>query len=369
MGEPVEQDSSSRPASPRGGAGAFGAPRSRRGGAALGDVAAIAARLRTVESAEPKRLIGEALEALLETGDADEAHFYRPAVASTQPMTARWEHVGSERARRALARFHAEPPIALLRGIGSSAWEPAKMKPGELEDFLERKELCSDPRFHESGLFREFLAPADLFDFQRLLVARGGQLAGWIGLFRSAGAPPFSRADRCRLRPLVAPISALLTAAARLDALGPDAPGDLVVRSDGHVEFASADAKQWLGFRGFAEALRRRVQDFDRGLAPEPVFVLDAAAEASVLRLDGPGGAHYLVTVRPLRGLEVPEFVTALTAAEREVAELAAHGATAAEIARLRGTTAGTAKNQIKGIYRALGVTSRVALLRVLGES
>ncbi|MBX3226124.1 MAG: helix-turn-helix transcriptional regulator [Labilithrix sp.] len=52
----------------------------------------------------------------------------------------------------------------------------------------------------------------------------------------------------------------------------------------------------------------------------------------------------------------------ALTAAERDVARLVARGATNAEIARARGTSARTVANQVQSIMRKLEVASRVGL-------
>ncbi len=329
-------------------------------------VTAAARRLRTVDVADSDCLLRRALEALLEVGEADEAVFYRLAAGPDHPITARFMHIGSERARSSFERFVSKPPIADLRRIRSSAWEPSRIKAHELGDFLEAKVLHGDREWNESVFVADYLVPSGLVDQQRLLVAHGGHLIGWVGLFRRAGAPRFGGDDRRHLRPLVAPMAATVAAVARLDAIGPETPADLVVRPDGTVELASDDAKAWLAFRGFADALRHRVRDLDRGLAPDPVFVLDAAAEARALRLDGDAGVRYLLNVRPLRPLAIPALAIALTQAEREVADLALSGASAAEIAQVRGTSVGTVKNQLKRVYGRLGVSNRLELARAL---
>jgi DNA-binding CsgD family transcriptional regulator len=56
----------------------------------------------------------------------------------------------------------------------------------------------------------------------------------------------------------------------------------------------------------------------------------------------------------------------ALTRAERETAELLARGMTNREIARARGTSTNTVANQIKSVFRKLGVQSRAELVTVL---
>lgn len=63
---------------------------------------------------------------------------------------------------------------------------------------------------------------------------------------------------------------------------------------------------------------------------------------------------------------EQPPRLAALTQAEREVAELAARGATNAEIARARGTSPRTVANQIATIFRKLGVGSCARLAAAL---
>ena len=55
-----------------------------------------------------------------------------------------------------------------------------------------------------------------------------------------------------------------------------------------------------------------------------------------------------------------------LTAAQRRVGELAAHGATATEIAEMLGCSTGTVRNHLKAIYGRLGVASRLELARAL---
>lgn len=64
--------------------------------------------------------------------------------------------------------------------------------------------------------------------------------------------------------------------------------------------------------------------------------------------------------------LDAPESspFKGLTAAEREVARLAALGATNAEIARARHTSVRTVANQLAAVFAALGLESRAELVR-----
>lgn len=58
---------------------------------------------------------------------------------------------------------------------------------------------------------------------------------------------------------------------------------------------------------------------------------------------------------------------TPLTAAEREVAALAARGMSNREIAKARKASENTIANQLKSIFKKLGVRSRMDLVRLLG--
>ena len=62
------------------------------------------------------------------------------------------------------------------------------------------------------------------------------------------------------------------------------------------------------------------------------------------------------------------EILSALTEAEREVAELVVEGRTNAEVAAHRGTSARTVANQLARIYRTLEVGSRAELCALLAE-
>ena len=64
---------------------------------------------------------------------------------------------------------------------------------------------------------------------------------------------------------------------------------------------------------------------------------------------------------------EEPPDLQALTARQREILELAAHGLTNAEIARRLFLTEGTVKQYLRAAYKALGVGSRVQAARILG--
>ena len=329
-------------------------------------MAAIGAELGTIEDANAPDLIRGALLALLGAAEADEAFFYRAAEGSAGPVVARSDHLGSERVAGTFRRFSDAIPVGLLRGTRwSSPWDPAQLRPHETKTFVETTALFDMAEVERSEFFQTLWREAGVADQQRLVVSDHDRIAGCVGLFRTTGAPLFTRAEGKRLAPLVAPLTARLTAASRMDELGPGIPGDLVVRPDGSVEFASEDGRQWLTSHTFADALRRGVRALDGARDDDVLRILEGAAETRFLRLDGREGVRYLATLRPLTPY-APSVPHRLSLAEREIAELAAAGATAKEIAAHRGTREGTVRNQLKRIYSALGVSNRLELGRAL---
>ncbi len=63
--------------------------------------------------------------------------------------------------------------------------------------------------------------------------------------------------------------------------------------------------------------------------------------------------------------IEIPAGIT-LTKAEREVATFVARGMTNKQIAEARRTSENTVANQLKAIFKKLGVQSRVELVKML---
>jgi DNA-binding CsgD family transcriptional regulator len=324
--------------------------------------------LETLASTDPDAIVREVVERLLEVSGAEVACFCRAAEGDERPLVTRYDVVGSERGRRAIHRFASRVPIELLSDTGSSLWDVRCLTRQETQGFVGWDETDPNGAARDSSFFGEYYAPGDLIEQRRLLFVDGDRIAGWVHVFRGRGMPRFTPREVARLAPLIGPLSARVKAVARSDDDSPGLPGDLVLRPDGSVAFASASGRRWLAFRGFADALRARVRAFDRGLELDPLAVLDGAAEARLLRLDGQEGVHYLASVRAPRAIHLSPLMR-LTRAERDVAELAAAGASAPEIAAMRGKSAGTVKNQLKRVYRTLGVASRVELALTIERS
>ncbi len=71
-------------------------------------------------------------------------------------------------------------------------------------------------------------------------------------------------------------------------------------------------------------------------------------------------GGEFLVVSFPL---EIGDGADLLTAAEREVAAMVVRGMSNRAIAAARGTSENTVANQLKAIYRKLGIASRIELV------
>jgi DNA-binding CsgD family transcriptional regulator len=63
-----------------------------------------------------------------------------------------------------------------------------------------------------------------------------------------------------------------------------------------------------------------------------------------------------------------PELPATLTPSERDIVTRLIEGASNREIARARGTSERTVANQLKGVYRKLGVFSRSELGATMGK-
>jgi DNA-binding NarL/FixJ family response regulator len=87
-----------------------------------------------------------------------------------------------------------------------------------------------------------------------------------------------------------------------------------------------------------------------------------APADLQVTPLGGSG--EYAVLSFSLSPLKLPK---SFSRAEREVAAAIAIGCSNAAIARQRGTSIRTVENQIYGLFRKLGIGSRIELAAYLG--
>ncbi|MEZ4393867.1 MAG: helix-turn-helix transcriptional regulator [Polyangiales bacterium] len=96
------------------------------------------------------------------------------------------------------------------------------------------------------------------------------------------------------------------------------------------------------------------------------VFNDDEAPAGLRVRRGSIGGSSVVVLSWPIVD-GVGPMLEGLSAAERSVIEGLLEGLTYAELSRVRGTSLGTVKKQVAGVYRKLGVGSRAELAARLG--
>lgn len=238
-------------------------------------------------------------------------------------------------------------------------WLPPHTDPGVIDRFV-RIRSYYDPAYQSSfEAEQKIWSRLETGDQVRAVLCDGFRLLGWIGLVRRGSGQVFSRREEATLQCAVGGIKAALAAAEALESRDLEQGLAAVYRPDGQVEHASAGFRAWLDADRRVH-LRARVRAVDRGSEDAGIQII-SGAETRLVRLDGLGGARYLVTVDHAELLRIgPEY--RLTDRQRAIAELAAAGATSGEIARTLMISANTVKVHLKNVYDRLGVASRIEL-------
>jgi DNA-binding CsgD family transcriptional regulator len=215
-------------------------------------------------------------------------------------------------------------------------------------------------------LYRQCWKPYGLHDEMCLVVYHEDAFVASVGVLRGRGEPPFARADVRRVAPLAGAISDALIAAEAIDrARAPGDASDLVVRADGTVELASELARRVLALPRVAEELVAWAATVGAcGAAPE----LLAGQRVRWARLEGAGEPRYLLHLEPIAPLSLhPTYV--LSRMQREIAALAAAGATAREIAVMKAMALPTVRTHLRQVYERLQVKSRAELARAVDDA
>ena len=142
----------------------------------------------------------------------------------------------------------------------------------------------------------------------------------------------------------------------------------LLFLADGTLEHASIDAASTL-HGSDSVCLSELVRAAAAAKQEEPAGIHTLHGHGcctGVVRMDGPLGVRYLVTVRVTEVGVGGVAVADLSPRQHAIARLAADGVTAREMARALGISAHTVRQHLKVAYRALGVSSRVELARTM---
>ncbi len=284
--------------------------------------------------------------------------WYRFGLVDGEPLPTRWHVAGADdlcirrQAEERIPWPHGDPRLA------DHTWNGRFVLLTSLVD--------PETQLWPTRIYRRCHEPAGIHDQLRLVVYHDGCFAGWIGVLRVRGEPPFTRADLRRVSPLADALSDAMIAAERTERAGtPEEGSDLVLSPDGAVELASEGGCRLLDRPGTRDELRAWVRGVD---AAEPGrALLIGGHRARWTRLHGAGRVRYLVNLEPVAPLRLhPTF--ALSRTQREIATLAAEGATVGEIANQKDMAEATVRTHVRLVYERLGVSTRVELSRALSD-
>ena len=308
----------------------------------------------------PTAIRATLLEKIRRAADAPAAGFYAIGTLDGRPRVTSMQHVGERWLGEVFEAMRAEAP-----NWPSSTLAQFRSPPRHhTRTFLEVDAIADRREFEKTEFWRNVWSRHDVSDQIRLLVVHGNRLLGWVGA-AARGSHRYTRRDRKRLAPLVeTSVNALAAAAALERADLPEREAFIVARADGSLEHASANAAPWFDRPDFHGALATTIRGIDAGNEAETFAVIELAA-ARIVRLDDEARPAYLVCVRPA---PLPMVAPNLSPAVRRVAEAAATGATAGQIACTLGISVNTVRAQLKAAYRALGVKNRVELTRALAS-
>jgi DNA-binding CsgD family transcriptional regulator len=237
-----------------------------------------------------------------------------------------------------------------------------------------------------SHRYRDYYLPAGLGPELRVLFRTGAATWGMICVSRAAGEPDFTDDELAWLRSIAPHVGRGLRASVARPPAAPQracAPGMLVLRAEGSVEYATGDAERWLGEMPTAEgyelppavlavALQARAQ----ALAAVPAYQVPAKARvrlhsgwlhvhAAALRDASGAPTRIAVMLEPAdrsQLLPLLVHVHGLTERERQVTEMVLAGLPTDEIAHRMTISRHTVRDYFKAIFTKVGVASRPEL-------
>jgi DNA-binding CsgD family transcriptional regulator len=198
----------------------------------------------------------------------------------------------------------------------------------------------------------EYRRPLRIAQEYRALIYDRGRFVAWIGgLRRGRGA--FNDEQRAAADRLLPSLRRDLRAAATLDAL-PDV-SYVLVGGDGKIRGGSDGAAAWLDERR-GSRLGSLVRAAEHRSTGRPV--IDGVELDIVLLHDGGSLTQALVVLRPAPGIDLT-CTRPLPPRQRQIAALWVGGRSISEIADALAISSNTVKFHLKGLYVALGVSSR----------
>lgn len=315
-------------------------------------------RLSTVHCDDPTALRGELLEVLVDAIPSAMAAFFKCVQRDdgtyylTSPV-----HRGSDDFLRGKVEEK-------LRGPAPSApWLPSEVDPEIVDDFVRVRTFYRERRLLNYDMQTKVARPLGISDHLRTVLYDGNRFLGWLGLAR-CGGDRFRPEEEELAASAIQQFKAAVAAAEALEGELLDDELFAIMTPNGDIEHTSEPFARWRT-PDRSDYLRRRVRDTDADTGRDSIEIYNGA-EVRLVRLDGPTGVRYLVTVSRPELLRLRPLAW-LTDRQREIAEFAASGATTYEIADVLDLSRHTVKTHIKNIYRRLAITSRTELANLLG--
>lgn len=323
----------------------------------LGSESNVVEELQHLDGEASRELRREVVEILFDSVPCDFALYYTFVLHEGRCHYTAVTPVGDdELCRRAESLEGVRADIA-------EPWDPRAPDPDETNRFVAME---FDPERlidrDESSILQQVYGRGRIAAQTRALMYEDERLMGWIGMMRRRDEPFGQRTVDILNRVLPALRAALGTAHRSGEELTD--PVDFVLEPGGpSVEYASEQARSWLSPASIDE-LTSLVQRTEREQSL-PAVVVYEGCRLRIARLDGALGARYSVTIEQF---EPPRLgpKAQLTPRQREVAEYAAAGATAAEIADTLEISTATVHDHIRSIYERLGIGSRAELASLI---
>ena len=259
---------------------------------------------------------------------------------------------------RAWLKLMKERPMSAVYGYTPDLPDPAAVN--RLRDLdaavAENKRTASQ--------LRSIYQTERIFSQERVLLYDGRRMLGWLGAIHR---DPLRAGPRVRAevhRALAGVRAALRAHALANDEILGEGTNALVFTPGGGLEHGAPGAVRWLTRRR-----RELVLDLLRSFRHEPKFVgaIDGV-EVGLTRLDAVGAERILVTLSASMPPLLHPFHD-LSPRQRQVAEAAANGLSAPEIAELLTISEATVRVHLRAIYQVLGVSSRAELGRRFEEA
>lgn len=329
----------------------------REGGLLVNDIDEIAARFLRAGSIRE-----DALARLRVFATAEGAFVYQAAEVGGKLRLASSTAAG-EPAAQAMARFAALDSGALDEILASHRHPKAATSRG----FIEWDRLLSNDHPQKHVVSRQVWKASGIRDVMQVLVYDGSRLAAAVGVLRTSSM--FSPQDRRAINSLYETVRIAMIAADRVEREQlPKGHESIILSATGEILFFAEDARPWLSVPGFRERIGEVARSLHAADAPLGA-VAHGPLQVMMSRLaSAKGPSCFLARLKPSTPLEKSEDAV-LSPVQREVAKLAANGATIAEIAATLGRGTETVRSHLSEVYRRLGVSTRIDLARALSGS